>query len=358
MTNNVLTDLTGIQVLKNLKNATFKDNNINKMDYFDGLPNLQYLDLNNNKLRHIEKSNIGLLPNLRVLILDNNFIKNANPFKKISSLNYLSFENNKLTEMANIEKLADLEFLKEVCFINNPFIKMYCYRLQIIKRMPGLIKIDNIEVSNEEREIIQNEMIGAMGNPINNPMSYNQNPNIINQNQNNMINFIQENLNNNMNNNMNRGYVNNQNNQYSNFNPIIINNIGNNIVNTNTNNNINSIAKFDKNSKEMRVNYLHLNLLNANPRNVESRHLEYPNSTKSITYIGSNNLPKIDVNRMQSINNTFKSQKAVKLNNIPLGNLFKHIGEVISNNSNQHNNIYDRERVNSKNRILFTYIFI
>ena len=47
MTNNVLTDLTGIQVLKNLKNATFKDNNINKMDYFDGLPNLQYCNNDN-----------------------------------------------------------------------------------------------------------------------------------------------------------------------------------------------------------------------------------------------------------------------------------------------------------------------
>ncbi len=129
MTNNNLNDLNGVQMLKNLKNATFSNNNISKIDYFDGMPNLQYLDLNFNKLRNIEKSNIGLLPNLKVLFLDSNYIKNANPFKKLSSLNIITFENNKISEITFIEKLADLDNLKEVSFVNNPFIKIYCYRL-------------------------------------------------------------------------------------------------------------------------------------------------------------------------------------------------------------------------------------
>ena len=142
MTNNILVELTGIQMLKNLKNATFKDNNINKMDYFDGLPSLQYLDLTNNKIRNVEKSNIGLLPSLKYLILDNNYIKNANPFKKISSLNYLSFENNKIAEINLIEKLNSLDYMKEVNFANNPFTKIYCYRLQVLKRIPNLTRLD------------------------------------------------------------------------------------------------------------------------------------------------------------------------------------------------------------------------
>jgi len=148
MVNNVLTDLTGIQLLKSLKNALFKENNINKMDYFDGLPNLQYLDLTSNKIRNVEKSNIKLLPNLKFLILDNNYIKNANPFKKISTLQYLSFDNNKIAEISFIEKLSSLELLREVNFNNNPFIKIYCYRLQVLKRLPNLIKIDKVVRNN------------------------------------------------------------------------------------------------------------------------------------------------------------------------------------------------------------------
>ena len=144
MTGNILVDLTGIQMLKSLKNAIFKDNSINKMDYFDGIPSLQYLDLTNNKIRSVEKCNIGLLPSLRILILDNNYIKNANPFRKISCLHYLSFENNKISDLSQIEKLFFLENLKEVNFINNPFVKIFCYRLQVLKKLPFLLKLDKI----------------------------------------------------------------------------------------------------------------------------------------------------------------------------------------------------------------------
>ncbi len=146
MVNNMLVDLNGIQMLKNLKNSNFKENSISKIDYFDGLPNLQFLDLTSNKIRNVEKSNIGLLPSLKMLILDNNYIKNANPFKKISSLNYISFENNKIPEISFIERLAFLEFLKEVNFAGNPFIKIFCYRLQVIKRIPTLLKLDKMVI--------------------------------------------------------------------------------------------------------------------------------------------------------------------------------------------------------------------
>ena len=224
MTNNGLIDISGIQILKNLTNVTLKDNNINKMDNFDGLPNLVFLDLNNNKLRNIEKANLGLLPLLRVLILDNNYIKNANPFKKFSSLNFLSFDNNKIAEINKIEKLVDLEFLKEVSFLGNPFIKMFCYRIQIIKRIPSLIKLDGFEVSNDEKEYIQNEILGNQGQNIN-----------FNPNQ--AVNTMQE-------------YKPIGNNDVANIAPIIINNISSSIIN-NLNNRImnNNMLTQDKNPK-------------------------------------------------------------------------------------------------------------
>jgi len=226
MTNNGLIDISGIQILKNLTNVTLKDNNINKMDNFDGLPNLVFLDLNNNKLRNIEKANLGLLPLLRVLILDNNYLKNANPFKKFSSLNFLSLDNNKITEINKIEKLVDLEFLKEVSFLGNPFIKMFSYRIQIIKRIPSLIKLDGYEVSNEEKEYIQNEILG------NQAQNTNFNPNQA-------ANTIHD-----------YNYKPIGNNDNGNIAPIIINNISSSTIN-NLNNRImnNNMTTQDKNPK-------------------------------------------------------------------------------------------------------------
>jgi len=130
-----------------------RDNNINKIDYIDGLINLLYLDLSCNKLRNVERSNIGFLPNLKTLICDSNYFKNINSFSKLQSLNYISFENNKLSDINNIERLSETENLKEINLINNPITKNNNYRLNVIRKFYNLTKIDGIEITKEEREI-------------------------------------------------------------------------------------------------------------------------------------------------------------------------------------------------------------
>ena len=54
-----------------------------------------------------------------------------------------------------------------------------------------------------------------------------------------------------------------------------------------------------------------------------------PSKGKTIASHSNNNNPK-----------NYRSQK-IKLNSIPLGNLFKHIGEVISNSNNNNNNDFN-----------------
>jgi hypothetical protein len=115
--------------------------------------NLQYLDISFNKLRTIERSNIGILPNLKIIICDSNYLKNINSFSKLQNLAFISFENNKIMDISNIEKLADMETLKEINLINNPLTKMVNYRVNIIRRFYYVVKIDGVEVSNEEREM-------------------------------------------------------------------------------------------------------------------------------------------------------------------------------------------------------------
>ena len=112
MCGNSINDLSGIHMLKSIKILVFQENSITKFDYFDGLPNLVFLDLSYNKIRSLDKGNIGLLPSLKTLILDHNYLKSANGFIKISSLNYLSLDNNKIQEFAQIERLGDHDNLK------------------------------------------------------------------------------------------------------------------------------------------------------------------------------------------------------------------------------------------------------
>lgn len=150
---NNISDLTGIQAFKNLKTLVLRENNINKIDSLDGLINLQYLDLSCNKLRNIERSNIGLLPNLNILICDSNYLKNINSFSKLQSLSYVSFDNNKISEITNIERLAEVENLKELNLNNNPITKNINYRVNIIRRFYYLTKLDELEITKDEREL-------------------------------------------------------------------------------------------------------------------------------------------------------------------------------------------------------------
>jgi len=151
--NNNISDLTGIQVLKNLKTLVLKDNNLNKIDALDGLINLQYLDLSCNKLRNVERSNIGFLPNLTTLICDSNYLKNINSFSKLQSLSFVSFDSNKVSEISNIERLSEIENLKEINLNNNPLTKNINYRVNVIRKFYNLNKIDGLEVTKDEREI-------------------------------------------------------------------------------------------------------------------------------------------------------------------------------------------------------------
>jgi Leucine-rich repeat (LRR) protein len=140
--NNNLNDANGVQFLKNLQIANFSFNCINKIDCFDGLLNLNFLDLSNNVLRCVEKSGIGLLPSLKTLYLDNNYLKQINSFIKISSMQYFSISANKIMDFMAIERLSELEFLKELTLTHNPLTKQYNYRILIIRKLPNLNKLD------------------------------------------------------------------------------------------------------------------------------------------------------------------------------------------------------------------------
>ncbi len=115
---------------------------------------LTFLDVSFNKLRNVEKTTIGFLPSIQIFLCDNNYLKNINGFTKFLSIQTLSFENNKIQDISSLERLNTLEHLKDFSILNCPVTKNLNYRNNMIKLFPGLNKLDGIEITNEEREMI------------------------------------------------------------------------------------------------------------------------------------------------------------------------------------------------------------
>jgi Leucine-rich repeat (LRR) protein len=155
---NQLINLNGIQFFKKLKILNLRENSLAKIDCINHMEFLSFLDVSFNKLRNCDKTGIGLLPSLKYFLCDNNYLKNINGFEKFVSAHTMSFENNKIPDYNSLEKLANLEYLKDLDLGNNPVTKSINHRNTIIRMFSNLLKLDKREITKEEREMIAMEM--------------------------------------------------------------------------------------------------------------------------------------------------------------------------------------------------------
>ena len=155
---NQIVDVNGIQCFKKLKILVLRENSLSKIDVINHMEFLTFLDVSFNKLRNCDKTNIGTLPSLQVFLCDNNYLKNINGFEKFTSVQSLSFENNKIPDFNSLEKLSLLENLKDLSIVNNPVTKSINYRNIMIRMFSNLLKLDNKEITNEDREMLAMEM--------------------------------------------------------------------------------------------------------------------------------------------------------------------------------------------------------
>ena len=90
-------------------------------------------------------------------LCDGNYLQNINPFLKYSSLQNASFENNKISNFSNFVNLNSLENLRDLNLSNNPITKIPWYRTNVIKNFLSIIKLDNNNITREERENYTND---------------------------------------------------------------------------------------------------------------------------------------------------------------------------------------------------------
>ncbi|EGB11004.1 hypothetical protein AURANDRAFT_58761 [Aureococcus anophagefferens] len=130
-------------------------NNIDKIGLaFTGLKNLKILSLGRNVIKKIEKLD-DLGDSLEELWISYNQISALEGLHAMTKLTTLYMSNNNLKNFAELEKIAGLPNLKDVLFVGNPMYEGLTAaesRIEILRRLPNLAKIDGSMVLQRDRD--------------------------------------------------------------------------------------------------------------------------------------------------------------------------------------------------------------
>lgn len=143
-----------LATLKSCERLALSTNQIDRMTAFTGMDNLKLLSLSRNALKKIERLE-DVAATLEELWISYNQISSLDGLNSCSKLQVLYMTNNKISDWGELDKLAGLSELREVAFVGNPVyegIDKNMAKLQVLKRLPQLSKIDSEMVSPNERD--------------------------------------------------------------------------------------------------------------------------------------------------------------------------------------------------------------
>jgi hypothetical protein len=115
----------------------------------DKLATIEKINLWGNDLEDV--SILREMPNLEVISLSLNKIYTLEDFAYCGKLNELYLRKNDVSDLKEVHFLAHLPNLEVLWLWDNPVCAHKCYRPFIIKLLPNLKKLDNEDVSPEER---------------------------------------------------------------------------------------------------------------------------------------------------------------------------------------------------------------
>ena len=111
---------------------------------------IKNLNLWGNDLNNIEI--VNQMSQLEVLSLSVNFINTLKDMKNCYNLRELYLRKNLISSMNEIKYLTNLPNLKKLWLGENPVSEQPNYRLCVIKCLPQLELLDNIKITQQERE--------------------------------------------------------------------------------------------------------------------------------------------------------------------------------------------------------------
>jgi dynein light chain 1 len=129
-------------------------NNIERIAPLPGLKNLKILSLGRNNIKRFEKLE-DVANTLEELWISYNSIEKCDGLNGMRKLRVIYMSNNNIKSFDELSKLRDLPALEELLLIGNPMYEGFSIqqrRLEVIRRLPKLKKLDAIVVSEVERE--------------------------------------------------------------------------------------------------------------------------------------------------------------------------------------------------------------
>mgnify|MGYP006174186989 CR=1 FL=1 len=139
--------------LKNAVHLSLSTNTIDRINVALALPKLRILSLGRNNIKKIEKLE-QCSGTLEELWLSYNAISILDGVDSLSKLTTLYMSNCKLHSWDELNKLSGLTELRDVLFVGNPFydgLTPEQQRVEVLKRLPQLAKIDGVMVTPAER---------------------------------------------------------------------------------------------------------------------------------------------------------------------------------------------------------------
>ena len=117
---------------------------------------LRILSLGRNQIKKIEKLD-DISDTLEELWLSYNMISSLDGLASLTNLATLYLSNNLIKSWDELDKLANLPKLRDVLFTGNPIYEGMTaneQRLEVLKRIPNIAKIDGEMVKQTERDAI------------------------------------------------------------------------------------------------------------------------------------------------------------------------------------------------------------
>lgn len=93
------------------------------------------------------------LINLEVATLSANKISTLKPFSNCEKLSELHLRRNDIRSLDELSYLQDCKYLRILSLAENPCNKHPSYRLQVILTLPQILKLDNMPITDDERDL-------------------------------------------------------------------------------------------------------------------------------------------------------------------------------------------------------------
>jgi len=130
-------------------------NNIDRISSLSGMSKLKILSLGRNLIKKIEKLE-DVSSSLEELWISYNQINSLDGISCCTNLTTLYISNNLIKAWNELDKLAGLVNLRDVLFVGNPIyddMPKEQARIEVLKRLPQVAKIDGDMVKPTEREL-------------------------------------------------------------------------------------------------------------------------------------------------------------------------------------------------------------